>query len=246
MTRGSFAALLAVLASMPAAAADKAAEPVTFARQFAVEVDATGQVTTVKPDPTLPAAVNEAVAAGIRKARFSAPMRDGRAVPGSTFLWTIACAVPESGAYRMAVKVGAAGPAMSRLVLPSYPRDAERAGATAEFDVDFVVQPDGVPVLGEIRRGSGGNTRRFGHSFEAVLRAWVKAMRFDPERLDGQPVATRMTMPVEFTLGSSPRGSSMGFDGKPTCDLAMQARERSEAESRPVALDTPFRQLHAN
>lgn len=240
------ALLLACVGLVPAGAASDKKQPVTFARQFAVDVDASGQVTRVTPDPSLPAAVNEAIAAGIRKARFSAPMRNGVPVPGSTFLWTTACAVPEAGAYRMAVRVGDAGPAMVRLVLPSYPRDAQRMGQTANYEVEFEVQPDGVPALREIRR-KDARPGRFGAGFEATLRHWVKVMRFQPERLDGQPVATRMVMPVEFTLRPGSRqGSSMSFDSKSTCELAMQARERSDAESRAVALDTPFRVLHAN
>ena len=60
------AGLLAVLASTPVLAGSHARKPdglITLSRQFVVEVDAQGQVNQVRPDPDLPRAVIEAIAA---------------------------------------------------------------------------------------------------------------------------------------------------------------------------------------
>jgi hypothetical protein len=242
--------LLLAVGSSALARPDPGSKLVLFSRQFHVDVDATGQVTSVRPDPSLPGPVNEAIAAGIRKARFSAPMRDGRPVSGSTYLWTTACAAPDADGYRFAVRVGAAGPAtaLDRPVFPPYPKDAQRAGISARYDVEYLVLPDGTTQLLDTRRTEGERSRRFAIGFEDAIRNWVQAMRFHPEQLEGQTVATRVKTWISFSVapGKPKQPDQPDPAANATCELAMRARDERDAESRTVAVDTPFRVLHAN
>lgn len=194
--------------------------PVLFAAQSRIEVDAHGVVVAVAPTPGLPDAVNAALEKNLRALRFKPAIKDGRAVGGITYARQEACAIPEGGQYRLAVKFFGNGPGglegNSRTPPPRYPFEAQRAGAAAEVKLVYRVEPDGSITIesAELERGRS----RYTKDFIAASRDWLEGHRAQPESLDGQAVATRVQTTVKYTIGGSFTGPN--------------ARKLSEAHAR--------------
>lgn len=243
--------LLLVLAT-PAWAATSPAPGalVLLSAESRVEVGADGKVVAVAADAGLPAAVNEALASNIRRMRFAPPMKEGRAVPGVTYVWQDACAAPDKGAYRFAVKYRGNGPSLVQKLYPRYPAEAQRAGQVAAWKVSYDVLPDGSAQLHQADRKKG-SSRRFDPQFRSAIGAWISAMRFRPEILDSQAVATRVATDVEFRLGRPGRAET---SNAPDARMARAVRNDSctaaiaagDKEDRDVALNSPFQPLPMN
>ena len=224
---------------------------VLLSAESRVEVDRDGRVVAVSPDAGLPSAVNEALAANIRHMRFAPPMKDGHAVAGTTYVWQDACAAPDNGAYRFAVKYRGNGPSLVQKLYPRYPAEAQMAGQAAVWKVSYDVLPDGSAQLHQADRKKG-SSRRFDPQFRSALGAWVSAMRFRPEMLDGQAVATRVATDVEFRLGRPPGRAETS--NAPDARMARAVRNDSctaaiaagDKEDRDVALNSPFQPLPMN
>lgn len=84
----------------------------------------------------------------------------------------------------------------------------------------------------------------------------MKSGAYRPEELDGQPVVTRISVPVEFISGQSHRVNSkaeavahaeqerqQSAARNESCEIAMGLRDRSD---RQVALDSPFKPTFTN
>ena len=245
-------------AAGPAPAGDSAPQPVLFAAQSRIEVDATGAVIAVAPTPGLPEGVNAALANNLRSLRFEPAIKDGRAVGGVTFARQEACAIPESGNYRMAVKflgTGPGGPQVGgRLPAPRYPFEAQRAGATADVKLVYRVEPDGSIAIESAGLESGRS--RYTKDFIAASRDWLEGQHAQPEALDGQAVATRVQTTVKYTLGPSFSGPNARSQSEAyTRETIARMREERIAnsgacavaakagEDRPqqVALNSPFK-----
>ena len=83
-----------------------------------------------------------------------------------------------------------------------------------------------------------------GSLFEQALRTWVASLRYVPEEIDGAPVATRVAIPVDFSMGGPGlreyrRQEREARQQSPECKAAMGAEDASP--SQPVVLDSPFR-----
>jgi hypothetical protein len=241
-------ALLAV-AAVPAFAAKAPAKPalVMLVTQSRIEVDATGQVTAIETTPALKPDAAAVVEGNLRKIRFAPPLKDGQPVAGVTYASQEACAAPDGNAYRFAVKYRGNGPGLQQRVFPVYPRDPERAGIESSWKLDILVGTDGRASVVKAMRTDGG--KRYEHDFRAALQAWVAAMRFQPEELDHQPVATRLEQSVSFTLSGpryrlgSPELAQAQAEANQSCAIALQKGDAPER--RVVALDSPFRPLPA-
>ncbi len=169
-----------------------------------VEVDAQGHVVGVRSDETLPPALASVLEQNVRKLEFAPPQKDGRAVPGVTFVRHDVCAAPVDGAYRLAVKYRGNGPSYNiERVAPAYPRDALRRGESSAWDVAFSVAPDGTASIDTLTR-TDAPKRHQDPGFADAIKGWVSALRFQPEQLDGRPVGTRISTTVEFTVESKP------------------------------------------
>lgn len=74
--------------------------------------------------------------------------------------------------------------------------------------------------------------------FEDALHDWVKQFRFMPEEIDGRPLQTWISIPINLEIGErSPIAESKA--GKPECMMLMKQGD----ERRAVALDSPFRRV---
>ena len=86
------------------------------------------------------------------------------------------------------------------------------------------------------------------------LKIWFRDSKFEPEQLDGRPVATRMSLPMKFEVGprtmhDSPLAAHLAAQAAgeeqlqaraleaPSCKTAMESNRSGD---RQVALDSPF------
>jgi hypothetical protein len=248
--RTALLAALAVAASLPAVAIssqpkEKSPGLLLIETESRVEVDSEGKVVSVSTTPEMPAEVLAVVEGKLREMRFAPTLLDGRAVGGVTYVQQDACAAPENGAYRFAVKYRGNGPALVQRYAPSYPRDAMRAGAESNWKVTYEIGPDGKATLVEAVKGPGGRGRQ-DSLFLASIKGWVGALNFHPELVDGKPVRTRVSDNVEYVL-SSKSGSALRAEAErerlansDACKLALAERD---AAPRAVALNSPFQPL---
>jgi len=221
---------------------------ILFGTQVRVEVDAQGHVGTVTPDPALSPPVAKAVQELVSGWRFDPPARDGHVAGGVTFLQLAACAVPVGGSYQFAVALYSSGPARSGPPAPLIPVRMLRAGRSLSFKLNYRVLPDGTAQIDDIVFVNGGNPGDHRIIRESV-QSWFRASKFEPEQLDGKPVATRMSLPIAFESGQriySSRSAAQAASAKqhqeralehPSCKAAMAA---NRSEDRQIALDSPF------
>lgn len=221
-----------------ASANDALQEPVAFKATAKVVVDAQGVPQTVVASQALPEPIRFAVEQRVAEWRFEPLVIDGQPRTGSTHVFLEACAVPrEDGGLSIAMEYTGNGPGYPdgelRLRLPEYPTDAMRSGSTGSFRVVVVVGADGSAVVESIQREQG--SLRY---FEAPLRAWASSLRYVPEEVDGVPVSTRISIPLDFTLARPSRRNAETRDSK-ACATASQGGWPRD----PVVLDSPFRPL---
>lgn len=228
-----------------------AAEPVAFRAEAKVEIDAAGKPTKIEASSDLPDGVRKFIEARVATWQFAPPSRDGVVSSGVTYLKLGACAMPVENGYRMAVDFKGSGPrlrGMSMLPPPRYPPEAQHSGQEADLVIDWIVEPDGRATLERIERKDGVVSRK-NDSFYRVVREWVATLRYEPEELAGQPVRTRVSVPVQFELGSA--GFSRGAYKRELQERASQSPECQVAASKlqqglqPVAVDSPFKLLNA-
>lgn len=239
---------LAVLAATAAGGAqgqDGKRELVVFNTRAQVTIDAQGHATAVQVAPGMPDAVAQFVQQQVKQWRFQAPVIDGQPRGGQTWLSLGACAAPVAQGYQLAVHYKGSGPAPAgpggQLMPPRYPPQAARQGIGMDANVTFVVQPDGSAVFESVDYNSGKAMRRM---FEPGLKEWVAAMRFQPEQVDTQPVRTRMTMLVNYSVddgraGSKPLLGPQAPADRSECQAAMQEGDAQ----RPIAVDSPFKRI---
>jgi hypothetical protein len=207
--------------------------------QSRIEVDAEGNVTSIRTTPQLPAEIQAFVEGNLRKLRFQAPMKDGHPVAGVTYAAQDACAAPVGDSYRFAVKFRGIGPGYDSRVQPFYPMEAQRRGVESTWDVEYEISPDGKAHAVKFLRTKGSAKGHLDEIFRTAIDQWLKASPFQPEIVDGQPVATRVSNTVDFTLSSAPSAArEKERAANDACQLALDARD---TDPRAVALDSPFR-----
>lgn len=236
--------LLLLLGVVPGVNAE---EPLVFAATAMVDVDETGRVSAVAPDATLSPALQQLVREQVLSWRFSPPLQDGLPVAGTTYVSLKGCAIPDGVAYRVALDFKGNGPRYLKgpqIDPPRYPVNAARSGREARAVVTYSVETDGSVRLDGIRY-----THRKGasHDFDKAIARWVGGFTYAPERLAGQPVRTKIEMPVSFTLGDYSSVNRIRAETErryresPECTAAMAGDDGQ----RPVALDSPFTKLPA-
>lgn len=245
--RGAPAMLIAwaMLAMASAQGQDAKPDLKVFNTRAQVTIDAQGHATAVQLAPGLPDAVAQFVERQVKQWRFQAPVIDGQPRGGQTWLSLGACAAPVAQGYQLAVHYKGSGPASTRadgrLFPPRYPPQAATQGIEMDANVTFVVQPDGTALLESVDYHEGKSQRRM---FEPGLKDWVRAMRFEPEQVDGQPVRTRMTMMVTYRVddgraGRKPMQGPPAPEDRSECQAAMQEGDAQ----RPIAVDSPFKRI---
>ena len=252
----AFTLLLLSLLAPAALAAGKGEEPglMLFSSNVKLDVDSTGQVTAAGADPTLPDTVRSAIEAGAKRWLFAPPVRDGRPVAGVTYARLDACAAPVNGQYRFAIKFRGNGPAHDGNRFPLFPAQPMMRGDSARVKVEFRVMTDGTAIIDDMQFETGA--KAYQRQYRQSIEAWLTSGSYRPEELDGQPVVTRISTPVEFVSGPQFKVSSKseavalaGRDRKEraarneSCEIAMGLRDKAD---RQVAIDSPFKPTFTN
>ena len=222
---------------------------IMFGTQARVEIDAQGRVGTVTPDQTLSPAVAQAIREIVSAWQFAPPARDGQVAGGVTFLQLSACAVPVDGKYRFAVDLYGSGPARTGPPAPRIPDRVLRSSRSYRLRLEYRVLPDETAQIDDIVFVEGDNPGDQSAIRES-LKSWFRASTFDPKQLDGKPVATRVSMPIEIlaesrtayeSLEAAQNASEKQLQAwaleQNTCKVAMEANRNKD---RQVALDSPF------
>lgn len=242
------AAMGLLLLATTVTAADK--EPVAFRADARVEIDANGKPTRIEASPDLPQAIRTYIEKRVATWTFSPPAREGVTGTGVTYLSLGACAIPEGNGYRLGLDFKHNGPRIAtsdgRLPMLAYPMSARRAGRdTVEMHVHFFIEADGRATLDKVVYADNESHRRDG--FDDLVNAWIRMLRFDPEQLAGQPVRSKASIVVVYTLS---RGTSQAkVKQEALARAAVSAECRMAAGGsvglQPVVLDSPIKVLKA-
>lgn len=218
-----------------------AAEPLSFRAEAKVAVDASGKPTSIQVSEDLPLAVRGFIEKRVASWTFSPPRRGSLVADGVTYLRLGACAIPEAGGgYRLGVDFKSNGPKLETQSAPAYPAAAQRAGKEADLIAKLIIEPDGRAELQSIESSSGPLPRRDG--FSEPIRDWVGTLHYLPEQLDGKPVATRLEIPITFSLGGDMRRQlKTQAQRSPECQLAAS----NGPEQEPLVMDSPIQVLPA-
>ena len=242
-------AAMALLITPAGAATSPTSKATLVTTQVRIDVDADGRVTTVEPTTALPQLVTDALRARAADWTFEAPKLDGRPVAGTTYARMNICAAqsPDAGGLAFAIGDVQNGPGVdARMLRPTFfPPVTGAMLDLGKFEMDAVyeVGVDGrASVVSVEMTPSRPAIRR---QLESAFRKWLMPMHFEPERLDGKAVVTRMRLPVTFTFEKAVSAPSKRelqrriVDENPTCQALLRGQE--DADKPQVALDSPFR-----
>jgi TonB family protein len=211
------------------------------------DVDASGHITATQIDADVPADIADVLASAVKQWAFVPATRDGEPVRAYTFVRAKLQVAPDaSGHSTVRIYFMGNGPKLDETnVSPSYPRDAARAHQQAFVMLDATVQPDGsltdMTVHTPSRRWP--LQRAFTESVLVAARQWHAI----PERVDGQAVATRMRIPLDFTLSTQPLSAAQADSMRETLreEVSTAKAESSHfgdlfQSDQPVSLDSPL------
>jgi TonB family protein len=227
------------------------------ARTYVVgaDVDASGHITATQVDNDVPADIAGVLAGAVKQWAFVPATRDGKPVRAHTFIRAKLQVAPDaSGHSTVRIYFMGNGPKFDETnISPRYPRDAARAHQQAFVMLDATVQPDG--SLTDMTVHSRSRRWPLQRAFtESVLEA-AKQWRATPERVDGQAVATRMRIPMNFTLSTQPLSTAQADAMREALREEMWTVKAKGSRfddlfqsDQPVALDSPLqpRTLAAN
>lgn len=237
----SMTGMLLLSLALPGWAADGI---VAFQATARVDVDATGKPVRIEAPTDLPAPIRVFIEKRIATWQYSPAMVEGVPQAGTTYVRVGACAVPEGDQYRLAIDYKGNGPRFADgkpLVPPPYPFDAMKRQVGGSFEVIVAIAEDGTATPESVKPLQ--EDRRWNDTFRIALEQWVRRMRYDTEQVAGQPVATRMRIPIVFTPGGSQSRQELREElegeasAKDECRLATGAA----GGLQPIALDSPIK-----
>lgn len=194
----------ALVGSIAVASASKdAPKPVAFTAEARVEVDAGGNLVKVEAARDLPESIRTFIEQQLKTWKYARRHREGMTGNAATWVWLGACAVPApGGGYTMGLAFHGNGPRIAGggkwPVSSSLVTAVSKAQVSATLDVRFVVEADGRAKVESIEGLQDPRSRK---PLRAAIEQWVERLRFDPEEIGGQPVATRETVPLVLKMG---------------------------------------------
>lgn len=244
-------ALALTISPLLLSAAQPSSDVVAFNAGVRVDVDATGKPVKVEAPQDLPLAVRTYIEKRVASWQYEPARQAGVAVPATTYVKVGACAIPlaAGSGYRLGMDYKGNGPRVANahgmMPPPHYPADALRRGISGDFKVVVRINADGTAEATDINAiTTSGKGRGYLATFEPALRQWVKGLQYEPEIVAGIPVATRVLVPVTFTLRG---GNSRSDIKRELVDMALASSECKRAnvagapELYPVALDSPVK-----
>lgn len=223
MSRLLLLAAIALAAPLPAVASDTEWSGYKWAT---VDVDDSGRIVAIDLEPTLSPAFEAAMRHEISTWAFEPARIDGATVASRTHLGVYMRA-RDGGAGRADVELVSInnGPRPVAKAGMRYPSDALRRSIQGTVMLTFTVAPDGSVAQIVADEDSHPMLRR------AAIRG-IRAWRFEPEQVAGQPVATRIRAPVVFCLLPEPQPCPVAVRS----NAGMPARHPDEL----TALDSPL------
>lgn len=222
-------------------ATEKVSEPISFIARAKVMIDDQGAPQQVQAYEKLPVAIKSAIEQRVMGWRFEPARMNGVAKSGVTYVYVNACvaATPDKGmAFSMSYLSNGPAYANGQVRMPPlrYPVDAARSGNEGSFRLVTHVSPDGRASIESIETKTG--TLK---SFEKTLQEWIASIRFLPEEVDGVAIATRIGVPVDFSLGSNKRAAAEQRTAAQRSPECMAATGKAADPTQPVVLDSPFK-----
>lgn len=190
-----------------------------------VSVDAAGKVVAVKPtDPQAVAGLNRAAEEFARKLVFTPARKGGKAVPSDTHL-TVAIALEPVGEGRFAPRLKRAfsGPGLLHLGKMEAPKyQGAGGGALVVVAVNVGVDGEPDPDTQTTERMELREPNKFAEAryLDAVSTS-VRGSRFELDKVDGEVVPSRLSLPYQFGGGPAkrPEGEKKRGAKPPPLDL---------------------------
>ena len=211
-------------------------QPLAFRAQARIEVDAAGNLVKVGVIKDLPEPMRQQVAQQLARWTFSLHPREGaEAKTAATWLLLSACAVPApDGAYSLGLGYHGHGPRIAGggpwAITPAMGSVVSRYKLTGSVDVHFVVHPDGKSSLESV---DGLDDSRGSQLLRTEIEHMVELNHFEPEQIDGRPVATRQILTLRYGPGERSRSYEFHWRasilGSEQCMTARAAGVESEA-----------------
>jgi TonB family protein len=180
--------------------AARAAEPREQAYAIGADVDTTGHVTAIQVEQNVPASIAAVLTSAVKQWQFVPATRNGQPVSAHTFIYAKLQALPNaSGQYDLHIRFAGNGPKFDRAGRqPPYPREAVHKRQAAFVVLNATVQPDGrlADMTVSDRFAEWPVSASFKDAALKIARTW----HFIPEQADGQPMATQVRIPINFTL----------------------------------------------
>ncbi len=210
-----------------------------------VSVGADGRVNDATlVEKKVPATIGSAVLARVKNWRFDPVTANGAAVPAVTYAAFYACAMKSADGYDLAVRYLDNGPLLERSARFEFqPVVSEYSKAEQTITVKLTILPNGRAQLDDVVMVD--IDPRIDRDVRLSVKHWLQDMRYAPEQIGGQPVATAMEWPIfiwsETGEPPDPKYAALyAAQARPTvCDAASAAR------NIPHPVDGQFKQHEA-
>jgi len=201
-----------------------------------VSVGADGRVTDVALfEDKLSTTVKSMVVEHVKRWQFVPVLVNAVAVPALTYVYLDTCAIPSGDGYDLAVTYVDNGPLLSdAMPLEFSPTIAEYSNKHQSIKIKLRVMSDGRAQLQDVVMVDvAPNVQR---EVRSTIKDWVRSMRFQPEQIGGQAVATDLEWPMDIiTEPLGTRHPNVDVATDPACK---SARSGSAA---PRAMDSPLK-----
>lgn len=207
-----------------------------------VGVGADGRVTDATlVEKKVPMVIASAILARVKGWRFDAVTANGTAVPAVTYAAFYTCAMKSGDGYDLAVKYLDNGPLLENSVRFEFqPVVSEFSKADQTITVKLTILPNGRAQMDDVVMVDVDP--RIDRDVRLSVKHWLDDMRYAPEQIGGQPVATTMQWPIYIWSDTGEPASRKSVApneaaATPTaCDAARAAR------NIPHPVDGQFKQ----
>ena len=206
--RFALVCLFGLMCCAGTAAAQQAAR--NYRADIALNIDAQGRVTQATPSKDLPSALVAPVQGAVAHWRFQPPQRNGVAMTARTYARVTVELVPKGGdEYGVRVNYLSHGPSLTLTRLPVYPPAMLRLRGEGTVYMEALVRPDGSVADirlkdSKISASTVGPSQHAAKVFARVAQDAMERMQAKPEWIDGEPVASAITLPITFLMGGGP------------------------------------------
>ncbi len=210
-----------------------------------VSVGADGRVTEATlVEKKVPATIESAVLARVRGWKFDPVVANGSAVPAVTYAAFYACAMKSGDGYDLAVRYLDNGPLLERSARFEFqPVVSEYSKAEQTITAKLTVLANGRVRLDDVVMVDVDP--RIDRDVRLSVKHWLEDMRYAPEQIGGQPVATAMEWPIFIwsETGAPPDPKHVALYAAPATPTACDSA--SAARNIPHPVDGQFKQHEA-